>query len=129
MDGAEETRAFATDLSGLTFADAPDGVSGETWIQVCRDGKWKHPAYGAVTITPKVRAAFVRNFSDNVRKSDLPVDYNHQSDTGPAAGWIRAVENRGDALFARVDLTPKAREAVKAPAKVAGIENAGNRRT
>jgi phage I-like protein len=47
------------------------------------------------------------------RGVDLVIDYEHQSLQGeraPAAGWIKALEARGDGLWARVDWTQQARE-------------------
>jgi phage I-like protein len=47
------------------------------------------------------------------RGIDLVIDYEHQSLNGeraPAAGWIKALEARGDGLWARVDWTQQARE-------------------
>jgi phage I-like protein len=47
------------------------------------------------------------------RGVDLVVDYEHQSLQGeraPAAGWIKALEARGDGLWARVDWTQQARD-------------------
>ncbi len=48
------------------------------------------------------------------RGLDMVVDYEHQTEEGtpaPAAGWIKALENRGkDGLWARVEWTEKARE-------------------
>lgn len=56
----------------------------------------------------------------NARGLDLVVDYEHQTEggdysspdgTAPAAGWIKALENRGtDGLWARVEWTQKAAE-------------------
>jgi len=47
------------------------------------------------------------------RGVDLVIDYEHQSLQGeqaPAAGWIKALEARGDGLWARVDWTQQARD-------------------
>ncbi len=48
------------------------------------------------------------------RGLDMVIDYEHQTEEGtpaPAAGWIKALENRGkDGLWAKVEWTEKARE-------------------
>lgn len=56
----------------------------------------------------------------NARGLDMVIDYEHQTEGGdyaspdgqaPAAGWIKALENRGpDGLWARVEWTEKARQ-------------------
>ena len=51
------------------------------------------------------------------RGSDMVFDFEHQSDFGmmtPAAGWITGVENRGGAIWGRVEWTEKAREMIAA---------------
>ena len=52
---------------------------------------------------------------------DLPIDYDHATDTGkasgapaPAAGWITAVEVRADGIWGKVDWTERGREALAA---------------
>ncbi len=57
-----------------------------------------------------------------VRKVDLPVDYEHQSEkpepgrTGPvpAAGWIKELQIRADGLWGRVEWTARASELIGA---------------
>ncbi|MEM1284941.1 MAG: phage protease [Pseudomonadota bacterium] len=51
---------------------------------------------------------------------DLAIDYEHASElapiTGqpsPAAGWIKALENRGGEIWARVEWTPRATEMIE----------------
>jgi phage I-like protein len=88
-------------------------------IQVFRTGKFKHPVYGQFTITPEDLSAMVANFKANRPKSptELVVDYEHMSAMGsqvsPAAGWVKSLEVRGNALFATVEWTDKAAEMVK----------------
>ncbi|SMF83012.1 Mu-like prophage I protein [Tistlia consotensis] len=54
-------------------------------------------------------------------KMDLPWDYEHQTDLAasngqpaPAAGWIKEIEVRDDAIWARVEWTDKARAMIQA---------------
>ncbi|MCX7559111.1 hypothetical protein OS190_05985 [Sulfitobacter sp. F26204] len=56
----------------------------------------------------------------NARGTDLPIDYEHQSETQsekrsgpvPAAGWIKELQARADGIWGRVDWTAKARELI-----------------
>lgn len=102
------TRAFVTDLRGLQFSEG----AATTRIEVCRDGTWKHPKWGDIKVDTGLREKLVRNFAENVRKvGDLPLDYDHVKTR--ASGWIRNLENQGTSLYADVDLTPAAAEAVR----------------
>lgn len=101
--------AFVTDLAAMTFAEG-DGDTPAT-IEVCRDGRWNHPLYGQIVVTPEVRRSFEANFRANVRKvGDLPLDYDHEP--GPAPGWITDLKSEGASLIATVQLTPSGRQRV-----------------
>lgn len=112
------TRAFfVTELAGEQFAEAaaaPD-ADGKVrrWVQICRDGVWSHPKFGKVEVNQAFRDKLVANFNGNVRRTEIPTDYDHKTD-GPASGWYRKLENRGNALFAEIEFTPTAVNRVKA---------------
>jgi hypothetical protein len=83
--------------------------SGPTWIQGFPLGTWHHPAHGEIKITPERVKRFAEGVANRVRGQDLNIDYDHQ--TGEAAGWVRAAEDRGnDGLWLNVDFTPTARQ-------------------
>ncbi|GFE94153.1 phage protease [Acetobacter persici] len=69
------------------------------------------------------RGPFILNDAQSVIKLSLsrdggviPVDYNHSlyaaKQTDGAAGWINQLESRDDGIWARVDWTPRARQAI-----------------
>jgi len=108
--GAETARSQG---EGIRIAAARDGAP--DWVQlmpagqiVARDGRrWRLSDPAAVV------AAFASN------GADLPVDLEHATqikgaagEAAPAVGWIRAMEVRDGAIFARVDWTEAGREAV-----------------
>ena len=83
-------------------------------MHVVPTGKWDHPAYGEMEITPDNIKMFVKNFNDKVRL-DLPITAGH--DTGmsggelPAIGWFKELIDRGvNGLYAFVEWTDEGRE-------------------
>ena len=78
-----------------------------SWVQIFRKGAWKHPRYGALKFTDEIFAGFIKNFNDRVRKIDLAIDAEHESEKG-ACGWIKQVETRVDGgLWALVEWTSR----------------------
>lgn len=90
-------------------------------IQVLRTGTFHHPTYGKFTITEDSLATMVKNFNEVYPKppTELVVDYDHLSVDnkeiwqGKAAGWFKNLTQEGDALFAFVEWTEEAAEAIK----------------
>lgn len=89
------------------------GISGEDpetrtcWIDVAGPGEWKgHPA-GPFTLDAAAFASCIAAF--DAQANPIVVDYDHASlaqnaDGGaPAAGWVQALEMRGDRLYAQVE--------------------------
>jgi phage I-like protein len=64
-------------------------------IQVVPTGKWKHPVYGEMEITPAHIAEFVQNFKNKVRL-DIPINAGH--DNGMSGGELRAIGWFTDAI-------------------------------
>lgn len=90
-----------------------DSSSG--WVQVLSIGKFKHPVYGTIDITPDRIQKFVDNFNDKVRGIDLDVDYDHKMDPAKgrkAAGWIKELAARANGLFAKIDWTDEAKQEI-----------------
>jgi hypothetical protein len=100
-------RLFVTELpvGGECYAETPDGRV-RVEIEVCRDGRWRHPVHGEIAVTPALREALARNFAADVRRGPLPVDYDHRA--GPAAGWFTGLRCAGQSLLAEVELTERA---------------------
>lgn len=78
-------------------------------LHVVPTGKWQHPVYGEMEITPADIKEFVQNFKDKVRRS-IPITAGHDNGMSggelPAIGWFREVYDRGvNGLWAYVEWT------------------------
>jgi len=98
----------------LSFAEKKDGGYE---LMLLKPGKWDHPAYGMVEITPEIQEEFVNNFNKNLRAHSatvgLPIDEEHYADRG-ATGWIKKLINKGnEGLFGMVEWNTKGRELIK----------------
>lgn len=98
----------------LSFAEKKDGGYE---LMLLKPGKWDHPAYGMVEITPEIQEEFVNNFNKNLRAHSstvgLPIDEEHYADRG-ATGWIKKLINKGnEGLFGMVEWNNKGRELIK----------------
>jgi hypothetical protein len=101
---------FTNDLSSLQLADDVQ----QTWMQGFPLGEWMHPVYGKIKMTQERVARFVKNFNDNVRQTELDVDYDHKDYGGKAAGWIRALQDRQEqGLWMQVEWTPSAYQSLQ----------------
>src|SRR4051794_12288395 len=83
-------------------------------MQVVPTGKWSHPVYGEMEITPTHIAEFVQNFARNVRL-DIPITQGHDNGMSggelPAVGWFTDLSDRGEAgLYASVKWTDEGRQ-------------------
>jgi phage I-like protein len=88
-----------------------------TWIQAMPVGKYHHPVYGEIDITPERVARFASNVQAKVRGQDLDIDYDHKERSGEAAGWVKQAEARGqDGLWLLVDWTQEAYNKIKSKA-------------
>lgn len=88
-----------------------------SWIQAFPLGRWNHPVYGEIEITPERVARFAENINNNVVKTQLDIDYRHKADPakgGQAAGWVARAEDRGDqGLWINIEWTEDAANEVK----------------
>lgn len=78
-------------------------------LHVVPTGKWQHPVYGEMEITPSDIAEFVRNFKDKVRR-DIPITAGHDNGMNggelEAIGWFKELYDRGvNGLWAYVEWT------------------------
>jgi phage I-like protein len=103
---------YWVDLTGVKLEEA-DGVA-SSWIQLMTVGKYNHPVYGEIDLTPDRFDRFVKNFDNRVRQTDIDIDYDHKDYGGRAAGWLRKVVNRGqDGLWGLVEWTKAAADAIR----------------
>lgn len=99
------------------------GISGDepesrtSWIDIAGPGEWKgHPA-GPFTLTAEVFASCIAAF--DAQANPIVVDYDHASlevhpnGGAPAAGWVQALEMRGDRLWACVEWTERAAAGIR----------------
>jgi len=100
----------------LARTDAAEGAPADTWIRIAHVGEWRGHHAGAFALTSEHLDSIVATF--DAQADDLVLDYEHASvyagREAPAAGWIDALERRGDDLYAHVTLTKRAREYVLA---------------
>ena len=83
-------------------------------LKVAVVGKWSGHHAGSFEITQNSLQQIKQNF-DN-RLNDCVIDYEHGSFGGaknPAAGWIKSLDIRENALFAKVAWNEKAKEFIK----------------
>lgn len=83
-------------------------------IQILPTGKWDHPSYGVISITPDDIIEFKENFDKKIRK-DIPITQGHESfDEKPAVGWFTKVDDRGEqGLWGQVDWNETGKTALK----------------
>jgi len=104
-----QTFSYLFDLAGLQF----DDNSLSSWIQAFPVGKYQHPTYGEINVTPERVQKFAASVNSKVRGTDLDIDYDHKVDTKIAAGWVQAAEARPDGLYLHVNWTPAAAKKIK----------------
>ena len=93
---------------------APKDKESLVEVKVAVVGKWSGHLAGSLELTEKSLQEIKANF-DN-RLNDCVIDYEHNSLSGtenPAAGWIKSLEIRENALFAKVAWNPKARDFIE----------------
>lgn len=86
-------------------ADAAADEPARSTIQIARTGIWLHPWYGEMVIEDSTLQDFVDHFNAGIAGYDLSVDQEHEP-SGGAAGWFRALDKRGDQLWAEIEWTP-----------------------
>lgn len=90
------------------FAFQPDG-----WFQIVPLGEYPHEKSGLVQVLDETATRrMAEDFANRARRADFPgllIDFDHESHdstkSSQAAGWIVALQNRADGLWARVRWT------------------------
>jgi phage I-like protein len=99
------------DLARLQLDDSGNTA---TWIQAMPLGKYQHPVYGEIEITPEKVKQYADNVNNKVRGQDLDIDFDHKATGGEAAGWVKQAEDRGsDGLWLLVEWTKSAYQKLK----------------
>jgi len=117
-------RVVLTYPTVVNLTETTDASAPRSWIQLARTGSFVSKRYGKFSITREDLAQMLSNFTTITPKAPtlLPVDWDHlsmqdpkQPGDGAAAGWMKKLELRdgGNTLWAEVEWTPKAAEAIK----------------
>jgi phage I-like protein len=90
--------------SPTNFQPAPDG-----WFHIAPHGTFPHPNGALQVIDAEACEAMLGTFNEEARQPNFPgllVDFDHFShdpaQPTTAAGWIGALEHRGDGLYAQI---------------------------
>jgi hypothetical protein len=112
-------------LNWPTALDLKDQANAapRSWIQLASVGKFVSKRYGRFEISRSDLSQMLTNFNEVTPKAptELPVDYDHlgmdpkKPFDAIAAGWMKRLELRadGDELWAEVEWTPRAADAIK----------------
>lgn len=102
---------YLVDLNACQFDE-----DGRGWIHAMPIGKYVHPTYGEIDITPERVQRFAQNVANNVRGQEIDIDYDHKAKTTEAAGWVKQAEARDTGLWLLVEWTKEAFGKIKARA-------------
>ncbi len=78
-------------------------------------GKYNHPRYGELAITPEFLKTVKKNFEAKVYQQELPltIDLEHESSLSGAAGWIASLDIRGNTgMWATIDFNERGQQLV-----------------
>lgn len=90
-----------------------DGLT--DWMQITPGpGKWSHPKWGTVAITPETLQEYVDNFKQHVYQEHIPVDAEHRTKLSGALAYYRDMAARPDGLYAKLELTERGKELLDA---------------
>lgn len=104
---------FLVDLHKVELDES--GVLPTSWVQGMTLGTYQHPVYGEITFTEERIKRFSDNVNNNVRGTELDIDYDHKEKDGKAAGWVKKAADRGaEGLYLLVEWTQAAAASIKA---------------
>ena len=111
MDDKPMKVGYWVDLKGVEFEEEDEKPS--SWIQAVPIGTYQHPVYGEIDFTQEKIRSMASNVQQQVRDTQLDVDYDHKAKTGKAAGWITNASAESDGLYVQVEWTKSAEQAIK----------------
>lgn len=110
---SERHFGYMTELSGIELSDTATGGA-TSWIQAMPLGKYTHPFFGEIDFTPERLQRFADSVANNVRMTQLDIDYDHKMFTAEAAGWVQQAEFRpNEGLYLLVEWTKEAVQKIK----------------
>lgn len=99
---------------GLADAVAEDESKNQRWIPLVPLGKWDHPQYGNLEITPATIQRMHDNHEVGLPGIELPIDIDHSyGGSSEAAGWLVSTEVRADGLWGLVEFNDWGMELVE----------------
>lgn len=79
-----------------------------------KPGTYTHPKWGKMRITKERNANFVKNFTEGVYQSTLPIDLEHETKLSGAALWITGMRQNSDgSVDAQVTWNDRGRAAME----------------
>lgn len=113
MTASDNHFGYMVDLGGVEFSTNAQGAP-TSWIQAMPLGTYTHPFFGEIEFTPERLKNFAASVRNNVRQTELDVDYDHKMNSGEAAGWVKEAEFRdNEGLFILVEWTKTAAAKIK----------------
>lgn len=105
-----EPRDFAEALAAGAFAEPTE------WVPYLpKPGRYTHPRYGEIVLTPERIGRFVAQFNAGVYQSRVPLDAEHETKLSGACGWLTALRQNADgSADARVEWTDRGRSLLAA---------------
>jgi len=101
--------SYRSELSTITL----DEGTNSSWIMALKYGKYDHPIFGSIDITPERGQAFVANERANVRGIQMDIDYDHKRMRMDAAGWVIETAARPDGVWYHVEWTDEAADKIR----------------
>lgn len=104
-------RLFVEQNGGIKL----DGNGLTEWLQIMPGpGKWAHPKYGSMAITPETLSHYVDNFNNKVYQEHIPVDAEHKTKLSGALAYYREMQVGGPkaepGVWAKLELTERGKE-------------------
>lgn len=91
--------------------------SARAWVEFAFTGKWEGYHGGPFEFKRSDLENMVNVFNSKANQNALPLKYEHPDAHGqpiPAAGWIHALELRGNSLWGYCEFTKRAEEFIRA---------------
>ena len=113
--GWSETEANELFQVFVAHTFAADDFSGPQWIPFLpTPGKYQHPTYGEINITPSFNAQLVASVKDHVYQENIPLDVEHETKLSGAVAWLKDMRLNDDgSADAYVEWTDRGKQLLK----------------
>lgn len=102
------------ELNTVQLSDTNDVM--QSWVHALAPGKYQHPVFGELDITPEKIAGFAESIKNRIRGIDPSINYMHgdaHGGDGEAAGWVKDAKVEPNGLWVLVEWTKEAAEKIK----------------